>query len=393
MPRLPDEITDSTLRLLLAPGIGCATYRKLMERFDGDHEAAADVSIAELRRLDKVGPKSADTIRRGLDTCDPEAERNAMRAAGSSLILLEDDDYPPLLATICDPPPALWIRGELRPEDQVALAIVGARECTVYGREQAGRFAGILAQAGLTIVSGGARGIDGEAHRAALRVSGRTIAVMGCGLSEVYPPEHKDLFESIVREGGAILSEVPMGMKAQAEFFPSRNRIISGMSLGVLVIEASKRSGALITARLAAEEHHREVMALPGRVDSPASAGTLRAIRDGWAGLVLEPGDVLEQLKSALPLLKGAWRGTRSTEVRETEVDSEDSDHMANLGEVSRSILNALRQGPAPTDQIADRTALPLSQVQAEVTVLEIQGLVSRKGGLIHAAGRTEPRI
>jgi DNA processing protein len=394
MPRLPDEIPDSSLRLLIAPGIGPATFRKLMERFDGDHESAADASIPELRTLPGVGPKAADTIRKGLDTCDVAAERTAMREAHASMILLGDQDYPPLLASIADPPPALWLRGELRPEDQVAVAIVGSRECTVYGREQAGRFAAVLAQAGLAIVSGGARGIDGEAHRAALRVNGRTVAVLGCGLSEIYPPEHAELFQSIVASGGAILSEQPMRMKAQAEFFPSRNRIISGLALGVLVVEAAKRSGALITARLAAEEHHREVMALPGRVDSPASAGTLGAIRGGWAALVLEPADVLQQLQSALSLIRGAWESyAPAHETRSTVIAAAPPSTLGAATESQNAILSLLAGGPHLPDQLAAQSNLPLAQVMSDITMLQIRGLVRKNGPAIELAAGAVDRI
>lgn len=276
MPRTPDDISDATLRLLLAEGIGPVTLRRLRERFGSDDQIVA-APVVEFEQIHGIGRESARSLRTAIDDAQPDEERAAMKSRDAKLIALGDADYPPLLAAIPDAPPALWVRGEVKSEDRIAVAIVGSRKCTAYGREQAARFAALLAQSGLTIVSGGAAGVDGEAHRAALRVNGRTIVVAGCGLATHYPPEHDSLFESIVASGrGALVSEFPMATPPTAGNFPRRNRIISGLSLGVLVIEASHRSGALITARLASEEQHREVMALPGRVDSPLPSAASR---------------------------------------------------------------------------------------------------------------------
>src|SRR5689334_5426123 len=192
MPRRPQDIPESTLRLLLAQGLGPATTRKLRDRF-GDDERIAAASIVELADIHGIGRETAEAIRRAIDDATPDAERQAMAEVDAVLIAHGDSDYPPLLAAIPDPPVALWVRGELKDSDRLGVAIVGSRKCTAYGREQAGRFASLLAQSGLTIVSGGALGVDGEAHRGAMRVNGRTIAVLGCGLSTAYPPEHKEL--------------------------------------------------------------------------------------------------------------------------------------------------------------------------------------------------------
>jgi DNA processing protein len=297
-----------------------------------------------------------------------------MSEKGATLILHGDRDYPPLLATIADPPAALWVRGELAENDRIAIALVGSRKCTAYGREQAARFAALLAQAGLTIVSGGAAGIDGEAHRSALRVNGRTIVVTGCGLSTSYPAEHASLFDRIAESGaGAVISEFAMSTPPAAGNFPRRNRIISGMSLGVLVIEAALRSGALITARLAAEEHHREVMALPGRVDSSTSAGCLKAIKEGWAALVVDHADVLHQLDSSSQLVRGALQSAGHVEAKNAVTLFDGS-----LSEGQRAILRALEDEGEQLlmDQIAARTQLPLSQIMADITLLQIRGIV-----------------
>jgi DNA processing protein len=385
MPLAPDQVCDATLRLLLADGLGPVTLRKLRERF-GHGEAAderiVNATIAELDDIDGIGRDLATSLRRAVDAAGAEldAERAAMRERDARLLLLDDEHYPALLKTITDAPAALWMRGSIDPQaDRLTLAIVGSRKCSTYGREQAGRFAGLLAQSGLTIVSGGALGIDGEAHRAALRAGGRTIVVAGCGLSNHYPPEHAELFERIVNDGrGALISEFPMRAAPAAGNFPRRNRIISGLSLGVLVIEAAQRSGALITARLAAEEHHREVMALPGRVDSPASAGCLKALREGWAALVTSHADVLEQLDASDQIVRGALEASGGKGITHATTLFDNS-----LTPGQKSIVDALSGvgadgEPVLVEVIAARTQLPLNQIMADLTLLQIRGRVSR---------------
>ncbi|MCI0363104.1 MAG: DNA-processing protein DprA [Phycisphaerales bacterium] len=375
MPRLANNVPDSTFRLLLAEGIGPATLRKLRTRFSNDDQVVS-ASTDDFAGLDGIGRETAQALRRAIDAAEPDDERTAMLADGTQLILQGDPDYPALLAAIDDAPAALWIRGALHPTDRLSIALVGSRKCSAYGREQAGRFAALLAQAGLTIVSGGALGIDGEAHLGALRVNGRTIVVAGCGLATNYPPEHESLFSRIVENGGgAIISEFPMSTPPAAGNFPRRNRIISGLSLGVLVIEAALRSGALITARLAAEEHHREVMALPGRVDSPASAGCLKIIKEGWAALVTDHADVLNQLDSSHQLVRGALEaaGHPNASSSATLFDT-------NLTRGQQTIVEVLTDAGDPllVDQIAARTQLPLNQIMADLTLLQIRGRVQR---------------
>ena len=380
MAREPHELSDATLRLILAPGLGPITLKKLQQQF-GSHECAVKATAAELMQLEGIGHTTANSIRRAIDQVQPQQEREEMAKANVRLILLGDDDYPVLLSAIPDPPTALWIRGELKDADRLAVGVVGSRSCTAYGREQAGRFASLLAQCGLTIVSGGALGIDGEAHRGALRVDGRTIAVMGCGLAKAYPPQHAELFDRIVSAGGALLSEYPMQAEPKGDHFPHRNRIISGLSLGVLVIEAASRSGALITARKAADEQGREAMALPGRVDSPASAGCLRAIQEGWAALVTTHADVLNQLDASSYLVRGALEaaGHASATTRATLFDT-------SLTTGQQSIVDALREadGDMIVEHLAAKTQLPLSQIQADLTLLQIRGNVHRDHQGIH---------
>lgn len=374
MPREPRDIADATLRVLLARGVGPATLSKLRTRFESD-EKIVGAPAARLSDLEGIGPDTAEAIRRAIDQGDPEAERAAMTDAGVRMILLGDDDYPALLAAIPRAPAALWVRGRLEPGDRLSVAIVGSRRCTAYGREQAGRFAALLAESGLTIVSGGALGIDGEAHRGALRVRGRTIVVLGCGLGRCYPPQHEELFERVVESGSAIVSPYRMAAEPRAEHFPPRNRIISGLSLGVLVIEAATRSGALITARLAAEEHGREVMAVPGRVDSPASAGCLAALREGWAALVVNHADVLNQLDASSHLVRGALEAAGHTDAATAATLFDET-----LTESQRAILETLSDSGRVVlvDQLAARTQFPLSRIMADLTLLQIRGRIER---------------
>ena len=374
MAHLPQHISDATLRLLLAPGIGPVTLRKLRERFGSD-ERAAEVTVTELADLHGIGRQTATSLRKAIDESRPDQEREAMQQAGVQLILHGDEDYPALLAAIPDPPAALWIKGEFKDEDRLALCIVGSRKCTTYGREQAGRFAALLAESGLTIISGGALGIDGAAHRGALQAGGRTVIVMGCGLAHSYPPEHESLFQKAIDGHGAMVSEYPMRTEPLARHFPRRNRIISGLSLGVLVVEAARRSGALITAHVAAEDHGREVMALPGRVDSPASAGCHQLLQEGAAALVVNHADVLRQLDASSHLMRGALEaaGHEGASDGATLFDG-------NLTPGQRAIVEVLRDaGQAMlVDQLAARTRLPVNQLLADLTLLEIRGRVRK---------------
>ena len=258
-------------------------------------------SLAELQQVDGIGPKLSAAIveHRNADAAIREIER--CRQANIRLLRKATPEYPRMLTQICDPPSVLYCRGRLEPRDEVAVAIVGSRRCSVYGRQQAERFAGALARAGATVISGLARGIDAAAHRGALEAGGRTIAVAATGLAKVYPPEHKELAAQIAEQGG-VVSESCLDQEPIAGLFPQRNRIISGMSLGVIIIEATRTSGALHTARHALEQG-REVFALPGRIDSLTSEGCHDLIRDG-VPLVRGVDDVLEALGPLLSPVK-----------------------------------------------------------------------------------------
>ncbi len=264
-------------------------------------------------------------------------------------------------------PCLLYARGTIEPRDQLAIALVGSRRCTPYGVRVAERLAGALARVGLTVVSGLARGIDAAAHRGALKAGGRTLAVLANGLAQVYPPEHDDLAREVA-DAGAILSEMPMHQQPISELFPRRNRIISGVCLGVVVVEATPRSGSLSTARHAVEQN-REVFAVPGPVDSLPSQGCHRLIRDG-ARLVETVDDILDELG---PLVREVRPSPEETPVR----------HPAELtlSDLERSLLGRLDDDPVAVDELIARTGLTASQVLATLSVLEVRRLVRRLPG------------
>jgi DNA processing protein len=401
-----DQHTRELLRLTLTPGLGPILIARLLDTLRSP-AAVLGASAKDLERIRGIGSAKSSAIVKGLKESErliePElalCEKHRVR-----LVPHSSPEYPALLQTIPDAPPILYIRGTLRPSDldRYCAAIVGSRECTAYGVEQAERFAGVLGRAGLTIVSGGARGIDTAAHRGALRADGRTVAVLGCGLASCYPPENDALFATIAGEDdearGAVISELPMRTNPEAENFPARNRLISGMSLGVIVIEAGRRSGSLITARLAAEDHNREVMAVPGRVDSASSWGSHDLIKNGAAALVTDPGDVLQILETpARHSFNGVHEARYADPTRAAApplfgaaTDSEPADAAPrpradravlsglNLTDAQRAILDALAEART-FDELSRETGLDPSKLRAEVTVLEIQKRVARQG-------------
>ncbi len=400
------------LRLSLVPGLGPVRGRRLLEHFGG-LGAMLRASPSELRRVEGIGEKLSAAITAGLRESERLAEQEIARcegvgAPGVRLVALGDAEYPVLLREVRDAPLVLYVRGDPACLARAyAVGIVGSRSCTAYGVEQAERFAGFLASAGLTVVSGGARGIDSAAHRASVRAGGKTAAVLGCGLSHCYPPENAELFEQMIAGGGAVVSELPMDTAPSAENFPARNRVICGLSLGVLVIEAPRGSGALITARCALEEYGREVLAVPGRIDSTASEGSNELIKKGEAAMATAPGDVLDALESAA---RHQWGGTHEARYaggggvgdEADRVDAGDGHGLfaavggaplvrngsgeagkpvsaVSLTDRQRVIVGSLASA-LTFDELVRATGLDAGVIQGELTLLELRRVIRREG-------------
>ena len=359
-----DELVD-TLRLSLISGVGPHTRMTLLERF-GSPAAVLAAAPSALRAVKGIGPKLLDKILKADHENSVRDVIDVCRRHDIDILTETHADYPRALREIYDPPGVLFVRGSIKPQDALAIGIVGTRHATQYGLRQAERLAGSLARAGLTIISGLARGIDAAAHRGALAAGGRTIAVLASGVVNIYPPEHAKLADEIAAQG-AILSEAPPYAEPLSGTFPQRNRLISGLSLGVIVIEAADRSGALITARHAMEQG-RDVFAVPGNVDSRTSRGCHRLIRDG-AKLVESADDVLEELG---PLVEAASRD-----------DGQEIHHPAELllNEVEQQVLAAIEGQPTSIDQIVSQSGLPVPQVLSTISVLEMRRLIRRLSG------------
>lgn len=359
-----DELVD-TLRLSLISGVGPRIRKALLERF-GSARAVLMAAPSELREVHGVGPKLTRSIAEADHAIDVEAEIALCREHGIDILTEAHTDYPRPLREIHDPPGVLFMRGTLKPDDALAVGIVGTRHGTQYGLRQAERLAGSLARAGLTIISGLARGIDAAAHRGAMAAGGRTIGVLASGVMNIYPPEHDQLAEEVIAHG-ALISESPPRAAPLSGTFPQRNRIISGLSLGIIVVEAAERSGALITARHAMEQG-REVFAVPGNVDSRTSRGCHQLIRDG-AKLVESADDVLEELG---PLVEAVPRD-----------DGQVIHHPAELllNELEQQVLSAISGEATPIDQIVAETGLPVPQVLSTLSALEMRRLIRRLSG------------
>ncbi len=349
-------------------GIGAVRLRRLTSYFDGLAQAwragAADLLAAGLE------PKLVErtlALRAGLNL-DREMER--LEKLGISVLIQGGPDYPARLAQVENAPPLLYCKGQLTERDELALAVVGTRQATAYGRQATSQLCTELAAQCITIVSGLAKGIDTIAHRAALEAGGRTVAVLGCGLDIIYPPENQSLATQII-ENGAMLSEYAPGTQPEAANFPPRNRIVSGMSLGVLVIEAGAKSGALITSDFA-NEQGRDVYALPGSIFSRMSDGPNRLIRQG-ARPVTSAADILEDLQLN--------QFTDPTEVQELQGDDD----------VERALLRLLNSGSGEAlhvDELGRGTGLPIAAVSSTLTLMELKGTVKHLGGMKYAAAR-----
>ncbi len=346
-------------------GIGPVRLRLLQSRF-GSLSAAWRASEFELIAAG-LDHKSVGALVATRKTVQPEEEPARLERAHVQAVTWADAGYPKLLREIADPPPVLYLRGALSDADAWAVAIVGTRRATVYGREVSEMLAGDLARNKITVVSGLARGIDAAAHQAALGAGGRTIAVLGCGVDIVYPPEHRKLAEQIV-EQGALVSDYPPGTQPEAVNFPPRNRIISGLSLGAVVVEADEQSGALITANFALEQG-RDVFAVPGNIFNRSSRGANQLIQKG-AKMVLAASDILEELNLSMV--------TAHAEVQ--AIVPED--------ETERLLLSRLSHEPVLTDELVRGLDLPAEAVTATLALMELKGMVRQAGGASYVLAR-----
>ena len=351
------------LALHLTPGVGSILIKRLLDRFKTP-EAVFRAPLKELLRNEGLGERVAGEIQKGPSEKVVKRELSRLEKTGGKFVTLKDDDYPKRLKDIYDPPALLYLRGELRRKDELAVAVVGSRKTSAYGREVTERIGRDLARHGVTVVSGMARGIDSVAHQGALQGGGRTIAVLGCGVDMIYPSENRNLFHQII-EQGAVLSEFPMGSPPEAGHFPRRNRIISGLSIGVVIVQASAESGSLITAGYALEQG-REIFAVPGNIGAEGSRGTNRLIKEG-AKLVESSEDILEEV---LP----QWR-------REGEMAQKGEDPVLTLTEAEKCLYGLLEETPLHIDALIRESQLDPGNVSSLLLNLELKGLISQWPG------------
>lgn len=361
----PDSDTLADLRLHLTSGVGPITRARLIARFQTSEEILR-ASRSALESVEGVGPKISAAIRDESNIKEAEFVWSLCQEKQITILCQGREGYPRKLLELPDPPGVLFLQGKLIPEDELAVAMVGTRYCTRYGEKHARSIASGLAKAGFTIVSGLARGIDGQAHRGALEAGGRTLAILGSGVLNIYPPEHAELAAEIAQHGAVISESPPMSPPVPGSF-PQRNRVISGLSLGVLVVEAPEASGSLITARLAGEQG-RDVFAMPGPVDNRQSRGCHRLLRDG-ALLVESSDDILEALG---PLSKKITSPTLGEVRHPVELQ---------LNEQETIVLQAIVEPNMAIDDVVVKSGLPVQRVLSTLSVLEMRRLVTRLGG------------
>lgn len=395
--------TTDLIHLNLIQGIGPKTILFLMDKF-GSAEKILNATAQELEGIGELFPNVRNSLTQKNLGCPLEHELALIDKFGCHVITYYDDDYPLLLKQIDTPPMLLYVRGELKPEDAVSIALVGSRQAKDYGRRVSYQLSYQLAKRGLTITSGLAKGIDTCAHRGALDANGRTIAVMGNGLSIVYPAANSKLVERII-ESGALISEFPMGMKPRAENFPIRNRIISGLTFGTVVVEASNRSGALITADHASEQN-REVFAVPGPIFSELSTGTHKLI-DAGAKLINTVDDLLEALpqhyRNQITTQTAGTGSDADTTIQQPLPDNKRTPQqkdpvpadintsvnkkadanvpLPDLTADEEVIFNAIEIPASHIDSIVRATKLPINQVSSVLLMLELKGIIEQLPG------------
>lgn len=349
----------------LIKGIGAVRMQGLVAYF-GDMETAWNSSPADLAEAG-LGAKVIERVLLARQTVSLDKVWEKIESQGIKILTWGDEAYPARLKEIDQPPPVMYIRGEYLPDDLFAVAIVGTRKVTPYGRQVTEEIASFLAANGMTVISGLARGVDAIAHQTALKAGGRTIGILGSGVDKIYPPEHRGLAEQMIARG-AIISDYAIGTPPDASNFPPRNRIISGLSLAVVVIEAAETSGALITAEFAAEQG-REIFAVPGSILAPQSKGTNRLIQKG-AQPLLTPDDLMQ----ALDLTRiGAQKSARK---------------VLPVDETEARVLNVLGSEALHVDEIRNQADLPIEKISATLAMMELKGMVRQVGGMNYVAMR-----
>jgi DNA processing protein len=370
------EVREALVALNMIEHVGPVRVRQLLEHF-GEATAVLRASAAELMRVRGIGTDTAEAIAGWEQTVNLAAELKRVEEFGCRVVIPADADYPGLLRQIYDPPIVLYVRGNLSPKDKNGVAIVGSRLTTPYGQQTARRLAYQLAYVGVTVVSGGARGIDTAAHQGALSAKGRTIAVLGNGINLVFPPENVDLFERIAAQG-AVMTQFPFNRRADKQSFPIRNRIVAGMTLGTVVVEANLASGALITANMAVE-NGRQVFAVPGRIDSPQSKGCHELIKKG-AKLCEGAEDILCEFEYLFP---PSNRGDAAQP--DTLPSIELSDH-------ERRVYEAVGATEESVDDVIHHSGLPASTVSVALLSLEMKRLLVRLPGRLYSRNQ-ESRV
>jgi DNA processing protein len=374
--QLSSELRD-LLALTLVPGLGPRLTEALLRQF-GSASTARAARAEQLATIPRISPRLAEEFADALRKADVDGELALLEKHNVELLPRHDPNFPRLLGEIPDAPHLLYVRGGLVPADGNAVAVVGSRQCSSYGKRLTEQIAGGLARAGFTVVSGLARGIDGIAHRAALDAGGRTIAVLAGGLSEIYPPEHAELAESVTR-AGALLSEAPMGMAPQRGMFHSRNRLISGLARAVVIVEANEKSGALITAAHAAEQG-RDVIAVPANVDSSYSGGSLRLLRDG-ARLIRGIDDLLEDLLGApAPQIASPETATAATDRPRAAAPKPAPIQPVGLDGDQQRVWDFLAE-PRHADEISRELGIPIGPLSTVLMTLEMKRYIRRLAG------------
>jgi DNA processing protein len=357
----------SWLALSTVPNVGPIRFISLVKHF-GSPEAVLSAPEKKLADFPDVGPTIASNIKRKVDWMVAEKQLELMGKNKVRLLTFKDETYPENLKSIYDPPPFLFIKGKIKKEDKNAIAIVGSRAASLYGKQIAENIGKELAKRKITIISGLAWGIDSIGHLSALKENSRTIAVFGSGLDVIYPPQNGKLVGGII-QSGAILSEFFLGTKPERQNFPRRNRLISGLSLGVVIIEAGAKSGALLTAGHALEQN-REVFAVPGNIGAKTSEGTNKLIKEG-AKLVTKVEDILEELKMISTL--------------QQEEKNKIKKNLSQLSEVEKNIYSLIRDEPYHIDKIAQNTNVTTSQALSALLSLELKGFIKQLSGKMFA--------